>query len=240
MLLELTLIILVESLNQASQQTKSKAIPFNQYHRETSNGFTFFISPYVMKNKALAEEFRKVESEMTSGLIEKIPKDLVQKFQKVRIFVEIAATPDSSHPAHYNGVGNISQKDLRNAILADKDRVIIPEKARAVEITHVRRVIKDFRHPILLLHEFAHYFHDRQIGLDNIRIKRVYRQAKERGIYSADAYCMTNEMEYFAELTGVYFYPTYQGYFKSADEFKEKDPQGYKMIVDFYELNKKP
>jgi hypothetical protein len=213
------------------------AVSFARYTLFSSDGFSFFLSPEVIRAKDLAEEFKSMAPKFTGELVEKLPKKLVTRFRGVKVFVELSVSNNDSNPAHYLGfIGNRTARELRTAKLVDGNRVIIPEKVNSVEITHLRRVLKDFKHPILLLHEFAHYYHDQVLGQEDQFVKSAYNQAKERKIYPSDSHAMSNHREYFAELTGVFFYPTYQNFFNTLQSFKEKDPQGYAMILSAYKI----
>ncbi len=66
----------------------------------------------------------------------------------------------------------------------------------------------------MLLHEFAHAYHHRVLGVDHPLVRTAYERAKEKGLYEQvayvqggqrRAYALTNPQEYFAELTEAYF-----------------------------------
>ncbi len=94
------------------------------------------------------------------------------------------------------------------------------------------------KHPYVVLHELAHAYHDSQFGYDGPEIKKVYKQAMEKGLYDevllytgkrVRHYGATNQMEYFAEATEAYFgvndfYPFVRA------ELKEYDPAGYALL----------
>ena len=91
---------------------------------------------------------------------------------------------------------------------------------------------------MVVLHELSHAFHDQVLGFDDKRVKKAFEQAKMLKLYDkvqhvggkvGRAYAMTNEREYFAELTEAYFgrndfYPF------TREELRQHDPIGYKMI----------
>ena len=76
-------------------------------------------------------------------------------------------------------------------------------------------------------------------GLDD-QIKIAYTQAMERKLYDslkwsdgkvAKGYAATNEKEYFADLSMIYFAEGIYYPFTRA-ELREHDPVGYKMVQD--------
>ena len=94
--------------------------------------------------------------------------------------------------------------------------------AKAIEFTNIDRFEPEIRRmPVLVLHELAHAYHDQVIpgGYQNKDILGAFQQAKAAGTYDAvkrwtgekyaekpsKAYAMTNQMEYFAEVTEAYF-----------------------------------
>ncbi len=120
-----------------------------------------------------------------------------------------------------------------------------PAMAGGVEITNVRIFDKETaRMPFFILHELAHAYHDRVLGLDDEDILDAYRQAVAGGRYDAveqvnwpgqphtraRAYALTDFKEYFAESTEAFFgrndfYP-----FTRAD-LKKTDPVMFEVLT---------
>ena len=69
----------------------------------------------------------------------------------------------------------------------------------------IRSYLQRGENPILL-HELLHAYHDQKLqgGFDNPDIERLYRQAKAREVFAADAYVLSNVREYFAMMASVY------------------------------------
>lgn len=91
-----------------------------------------------------------------------------------------------------------------------------PEKAGCIEINNAANFVRWSKkdQPSMLLHELAHAFHDQVLGWKDADVKNAFRQARESGRYEKVAYvnggktrsyALTNEKEYFAELTEAYF-----------------------------------
>jgi hypothetical protein len=113
------------------------------------------------------------------------------------------------------------------------------EKYKAIHFGDLQRLLSYPRHqPMVVLHELSHGFHDQVLGFDHKGIEKAYLHARKAGLYEevehvngrdVHAYAMTNEREYFAELTEAYF--GVNDYFPfTRDELRSHDPLGYRMI----------
>jgi hypothetical protein len=97
--------------------------------------------------------------------------------------------------------------------------------------------------PWVILHELAHAYHDQVMGFDDRRIKDVYEHYKKSGhgektlLYDGRRvrhYALTNQMEFFAEMTEAYFgvndfFPFTRG------ELKESEPEIYELMQQVWE-----
>lgn len=107
--------------------------------------------------------------------------------------------------------------------------------------------ISDFWALKAVVHELAHAQHlengpenqpDIRAAWDNAEKLQLYRNVKdEKGKLHEKAYAATNHLEYFAELSCMYFvgcnYPPL-----NRQEFKKYDPEGYDMIQKMWGLKK--
>jgi dipeptidyl-peptidase-4 len=110
---------------------------------------------------------------------------------------------------------------------------------RAASLLELHHMLK---HPMVVLHELAHAYHDEVLGFDDPRIIAAYKQAMDKGLYDkvltytgreVEAYAATNEKEYFAEATEAYFYRNDFYPFLGA-ELKRHDPVGYDLMVEIW------
>ena len=96
-----------------------------------------------------------------------------------------------------------------------------------------------------VIHEFAHAYHLHNWPEDQPEILHPYRAAMKRGLYynvedldgkALDAaYATTNQLEYFAELTCMYFSGcNYRPFDRSA--LKRYDSDGYAMVERFWRV----
>lgn len=120
-----------------------------------------------------------------------------------------------------------------------------PLMAKGVEFSMVDEMTEEIRRmPLLTLHELAHGYHDQIFGFDDPAIKATFERARDAKIYDAvkrtrgipgqshtteKAYAMSNQMEYFSEVTEAYFgrndwYPF------NYIELKTHDPAALPML----------
>ncbi len=106
--------------------------------------------------------------------------------------------------------------------------------AKCVHIPVAEEFLSPFenhRMPWVVLHELAHAYHDRVLGFDEPRIIAAYEKFRASGKYKSvltspgpmrEHYGLTNEKEFFAEMTECYFgtndfYPFVTGELKQAE-----------------------
>lgn len=90
---------------------------------------------------------------------------------------------------------------------------------------------ENHRQPWAVLHELAHAYHDQILGFDEPRVRAAYKKFRDGGKYKSvlttpggmrEHYALTNEKEFFSEMTECYFgendfYPFVTGELKQAE-----------------------
>ncbi|MBT3448182.1 MAG: T9SS type A sorting domain-containing protein [Bacteroidetes Order II. Incertae sedis bacterium] len=126
----------------------------------------------------------------------------------------------------------------------------IPEKEKAVEISNMNNFVSwsQQNQPWMILHEMAHGYHDRIFGFGDATIYDTFLNAKNGSLYRFvlynpgngaptfivnEAYALTNQMEYFAEITEAYlgqndFYPF------ERSELESYDPVGFALVASIW------
>jgi hypothetical protein len=106
--------------------------------------------------------------------------------------------------------------------------------AKCMHIPKVESFLSPFenhRMPWVVLHELAHGYHDQVIGFDDPRVRAVWEKFRDSGKYNSvmtspghmrEHYGVTNQKEFFAEMTEAYFgsndfYPFVAGELKQAE-----------------------
>lgn len=96
----------------------------------------------------------------------------------------------------------------------------------------------------MVLHELAHGYHQQFLGENHAGIRRCFENAKEKGLYDSVLringhherhYAMTNEKEFFAEMTEAFF-GTNDFYPFVRAELKDHDPETYQLMCDVWEV----
>jgi hypothetical protein len=117
--------------------------------------------------------------------------------------------------------------------------------ARCVHIPDAREFLSPFenhRQPWAVLHELAHAYHDRVLGFDDARVRAAWNRFRAGGRYRSvltirgakrEHYALTDEKEFFAEMTESYFgandlYPFVAG------ELKQADPDTFALLRDIW------
>lgn len=133
-----------------------------------------------------------------------LPEDKVVRLRKVPIQLDLSHGKLTS--AQYHPSAGWLKENGYSETLAKV--VHIPVASDYASKNHQRI------QPWSLLHELSHAYHDQVLGFENEEVKKAYLRFKERGIYDqvlhidghkTRHYGLTNQMEFFAELTESYF-----------------------------------
>ncbi|MDB6030154.1 MAG: Metallopeptidase [Verrucomicrobiales bacterium] len=101
---------------------------------------------------------------------------------------------------------------------------------------------ENHRMPWVVLHELAHGFHDQVIGFEDPRVIAVWKKFRDSGRYKSvltspgqmrEHYGLTDQMEFFAEMTEAYFgsndfYPFVTG------ELKQAEPAVFNLLEEIW------
>ena len=117
--------------------------------------------------------------------------------------------------------------------------------ARRVHIPDAREFLSPFenhRQPWAVLHELAHAYHDRVLGFDDARVIAAWKKFRDGGRYKSvltlpgpmrEHYALTDEKEFFAEMTESYF-GTNDFYPFVAGELKQAEPEIFALLRDVW------
>ncbi len=117
--------------------------------------------------------------------------------------------------------------------------------AKCVHIPAVEGFLSPYenhRMPWVVLHELAHGFHDQTIGFEDPRVIAAWKKFCESGKYKSvltspghmrEHYGLTNQKEFFAEMTEAYFgsndfYPFVTG------ELKQAEPELFDLLAEIW------
>ena len=102
-----------------------------------------------------------------------VPPESLAKLQTVEIWIE------RDHPRLHA----MQYHPSRDWLVANRHD---PRLTRKVHITQARELFSReqmLKHPAVVLHELAHGYHDQMLGFDHDGIRRVFKEAKDKGIY---------------------------------------------------------
>jgi dipeptidyl-peptidase-4 len=157
-----------------------------------------------------------------------VPENRVKELQQLPIWIDWKYKPLSNMQYHPSSVWLKNHgHDPRLA-----KHVHIP---RAGQLTDRRQWAQ---HPYVILHELAHAYHDQVLGFNHPGIRAAFDSAKESQIYDevlnhvgqkVRHYGLSNEKEYFAEMTEAYFGVNDFFPFVRA-ELKQHDPKMHSLL----------
>jgi hypothetical protein len=154
--------------------------------------------------------------------------DRQARLQKVAIWLD--RTHGKLRAAQYHPSGGWLKQNGYDAAVAKC--VHIPDAAEWASARH------QHVQPWSVLHELAHAYHDQVLGWDDAEIKAAYERFVRSGRYKSvlhisgrelPHYALTNEKEFFAEMTEAYlgrndFYPF------NAAELRREEPELFKLL----------
>jgi putative heme-binding domain-containing protein len=162
-----------------------------------------------------------------------VPEERLKKLQSVTIVLDL--THGKLRPMQYHPSAGWLKA---NGYPADLVKCVhIP---RAADLPTKRNINEQ---PWVILHELAHAYHDQVLGFDEPRIKEAYEKYKKSGrgektlLYNGRRvrhYALTNQMEFFAEMTEAYFGVNDFFPFNRA-ELKEAEPAIYALLQDIWD-----
>lgn len=150
-----------------------------------------------------------------------LPAASVARLQQVPIWLD--ATHGKLKPAQYHpSVGWLKANGYRPELAK---AVHIPDAANYAEVRHQRI------QPWSILHELAHAYHDQVLGFEHPEIKQAWEAFRDTHKYDKTLhieggltrhYALTNQKEFFAEMTEAYFgvndfYPFNRAELKQAE-----------------------
>ena len=227
------LIVLTASLSIRADTQRTPAqreeVRFDPVIRQIE-GWTVHIDPQLLEGEYSEEGAGALK--MLANHLQRIaillPEEQLTRMQKLEIWIE-----------HHHPTLGAMQYHPNPGWL--KSHGHDPRLAKKVHITRAGALLDRgqlVKHPMVVLHELAHAYHDQVLGFDHPDIMAAYRQAKESGKYEkvllytgkkVRHYGMNDQKEYFSEGTEAYFgrndfYPFVRA------ELAEFDPEFHDLL----------
>lgn len=217
------------------EQENQKLLEVEGYSNYDLVGFNVFVEDKAFENDdALTQEALDL---LERKLIEVTELDLssiiLNQLKTVNIFVDWKTSNGSAafHPSEF--------------WLAQNGYIL--EKTKAIEISNIKNFINwtNKNQPFLVLHELAHGYHHAMAADSEKRaaITKAYQNTVSSELYlnvgydlgngnystAYEAYALTSEGEYFAELTEAFF--GQNDYFPfTKEDLENYDPAGFKAL----------
>ncbi|MGB2820794.1 MAG: hypothetical protein WBF17_07430, partial [Phycisphaerae bacterium] len=208
---------------------KPRYTPTDRYVVRDVEGWRVYFHPdLVHGHKELDRQVLRVLAGRLHEVARMVPPGALARLRKVKIWME------QEHWRSRTGGYHPSRGWLvKNGYNPDKTDSV--EFARAEGFVRVVRV-----QPSVVLHELAHAYHDQFLpgGFGNKQVRAAHEAAKDAKLYEScllykgrrlRAYAMTNQMEYFAELSEAFFGTNDFFPFVRA-ELRNHDPEAHKLL----------
>lgn len=224
----------------AALAAPSLAQPIPMLHTERNvEGWTVHIDNRLLDgdDKQLGEHALRILANRLYDIKHVVPADKVKLLQKVPIWLDKShgkLRPAQYHPSAGWLKGNGFSEKLAKC-------VHIPVAADFSSVNHQRV------QPWSVLHELAHAYHDQVLGFDHADIRKAYVRFKESGKYDSvlhingkktKHYALTNEKEFFAELSESFF--GHNDFFPfNRAELQREEPEIYELLATVWGVAKK-
>ncbi len=216
-------------------QPKPRITPTADYEVQILHGFKVLIHPEVLLHQKESAEALAELTKQLEDIVRAVPASRLNLIRDVRIWLEWEQKKNGAAEFHVSPSW-LFQNGYN------------PDKVRDVEICNARNFVAWSRleQPSMLLHELAHAYHHRVLGVDHPGVRAVYQQAMKRKLYdlvaharvgNLKAYAVTNHEEYFAEITEAYFGKNDYFPFTRA-ELERHDPDGYQLMVEVWGIGR--
>ncbi len=188
-------------------------------------------------DKQAGEHAQRILANRLYDIKHVVPADKVALLQKVPIWLDKShgkLRPAQYHPSAGWLKGNGFTEKLAKC-------VHIPVAAEFSSVNHQRV------QPWSVMHELAHAYHDQVLGFDHAEIRKAFIRFKESGNYEnvlhingkkTKHYALTNEKEFFAELTESFF--GHNDFFPfNRAELQREEPEIYELLAKVWGVAKK-
>ncbi|HCT44523.1 MAG: hypothetical protein CMJ35_03545 [Phycisphaerae bacterium] len=199
----------------------------DSYTTQQMLGFTVRVSAAAMAHPDTTEPALELLEEELAEVLTLTPEHTHETLRRVTIWIEHNA-PEHPCACYHPG---------RQWLI---DNGFNPDKEKGIEIANPKNFVEWTKQsqPLMVLHELAHAYHDLALGFEHPLIASCFAKAEQGGKYDEvmhvsgnprKHYALSNDREYFAELTESYFGKNDFAPF-TRDELRDFDPDGYAMI----------
>jgi hypothetical protein len=198
-------------------------VPTDQYDRRKMEGYDVLISPTFSGKPDTLDALLEELSEQLRRMNAALPSKARQRLSSVKIWLEAGG---ASGRARYHASADWLIHSGQN-----------PDKAKGVEFSSDLVAVSG-EQSWLVLHEFAHAYHDIVLGFEYEPAIDAFEAAQKAGLYGRvahisgdmeDAYAATDVMEFFAENSEAFF--GRNDYFPfNRTQLDKYDPKSARML----------
>jgi len=205
-------------------------LPTSDYDVIHVDGFTVLVSPEFKKQSGLKQQvLRRLKTHLLE-ISKVVPSKRLNQLQLTKLWLEVNTNNNGSGEYHPS-----KQWLIENGYNPDKEMSI--EINNAKNYLEWTQIDSNSRHTVL--HELAHALHDQLSEEIKSEIKNQYQKVRKMDLYKdsprkgnkiiEDAYALTDEWEYFAELSETILIDN--DYFPNTkEELADYDSEGYKLV----------
>ena len=224
-------LLLPLSASRAADKPDKAAPPKPTSHtKRTIEGWPVRIDDRLLEgeNAALGKQAIGLLEAQLRGVALVVPADKVKRLRQVTIWLDLTHGKLRS-PQYHPSAGWLADNGYSRDL------------AKAVHLPDARYFVQprfQWQQPSGMLHELAHAYHDQVLGFDNAEIKAAWARFVDGGKYKSVLhvggkmerhYALTNEKEFFAEMTESYlgrndFYPF------NAAELRREEPELFDLL----------
>ena len=224
-------VLLLASPSAFASDTPPK--PASHTQREIE-GWTVRVDDRLLNgsNSPVGERALKLLTARLVGIVMVVPEPSLAKLREIPIQLDLthgALRNMQYHPSAGWLKGHGYSESLAKCVhLPDANYFLSP--------------FENHRQPWAVLHELAHAYHDRVLGFDEPRIAAAWKKFRASGRYDSvltspggkrEHYALTDQKEFFAEMTECYFgendfYPFVAG------ELKDAEPEIFALLRDIW------
>jgi hypothetical protein len=205
--------------------------PTSSYQIEAIEGWQVYWNKRLLDgDPELASQVRTEVECQLRAIVDVVPADKVRELRKSKIWIE-RFHPKFPCACYHPSAGWLEENGFN------------PDKVDSVDISNARHFVEWTRQqPWMILHELAHGYHDQVLGHDHPGIREAFEKAKRMNSYTkvqhvngdmVKHYALSNDQEYFAEITEAYFGKN--DFFPfDREELKAFDPAGFKLMREIW------
>lgn len=240
-LMAAALCVAVASLPCAAGADEKKLPPLPVAHEDREiEGWQVHVDKRLLdeKDAELGKRALRVLSNALFEIKTVVNAEKVKRLQQVPIWLDLThgkLTPMQYHPnAGWLKANGFSPALAKCVHIPDAKRFVSPRELH--------------EQPWAVLHELAHAYHDQVFGFEDAEIKAAWTKFKESKKYESvlhirgmttKHYALTNQMEFFSEMSEAYFGANDFFPFNTA-ELKREEPELHSLLVKIWgPLNEK-